>query len=169
MDNIEDIYYNKYLKYKYKYLELKGKGFFFKSQEEKNEENLYGPELLEEIKSFIQTNNISKIDYKRIFDINILNNFESSLIEILKKILEKILEKEELTKDIQQIIKKIENNNLEEKDRIKNYYFFNNDLFFQNFLIKNKSLSTIPILNKLFKLYFKIIKKEIEKKIFKKI
>jgi hypothetical protein len=168
MDNIEDIYYNKYLKYKYKYLELKGKGYFFKSQEEKDEEKLYGPELLEEIKSFIQTNNISKIDYKRIFDINILNNFESSLIKILKK----ILEKEELTKDIQQIIKKIENNNLEEKDRIKNYYFFNNDLFFQNFLIKNISLSTIPILNKLFKLYFKIIKKvkkEIEKKILKKI
>ena len=30
MYNIEDIYYNKYLKYKYKYLELKGKGSFFK-------------------------------------------------------------------------------------------------------------------------------------------
>ena len=67
MDNIEDIYYNKYLKYKYKYLELKGNGIksmiFGKSQEEIEEEKLYGSELFKKIKSNIeiQTNNTHQL------------------------------------------------------------------------------------------------------------
>jgi hypothetical protein len=101
MDNIEDIYYNKYLKYKY--LELKGSSSLYKkitgksakSQDKIDEENLYGPELLEKIKSNISAakNNISTkplfstIPGQRIYDITTLDDLEwGSLLDLLDEI-----------------------------------------------------------------------------------
>ena len=174
MDNIEDIYYNKYLKYKYKYLELKGNGIksmiFGKSQEEIEEEKLYGPELLERIKSAIetQTNNTSttKIDYllgnRRDFDIDILNNFEISLRNILE-LIEKVQELTAISDDIKLIKEKIYFNGFQPyKHRMINYNSLETSI--NNFFKKHKSLSTFPILNTFFKLYFKIIEKVIKQK-----
>jgi hypothetical protein len=187
MDNIEDIYYNKYLKYKYKYLELKGNGLaeiIRKSIEEK----FYGPELLKEIESITEKNDIDGMIWsslytrivtgdKKVYQINMINNFEISLINILEKISKKILEKtskkEEPTElstdlrlvliDINLIIDKINNNKIQESNlRMTNYSdieIFINDVFEKHTLLSKFS----KILKKLFNIYFKLIKKVIKK------
>ena len=123
MDNIEDIYYNKYLKYKYKYVELKGNGLLLIIQKNIEEKN-YGVELLHEIENIIKTNDIDNMIwtnlYKRIFtgdrrpyDINLIDKFEISLIEILEKISKK-KELSAISSDIKLIIDKINYNKIQE-------------------------------------------------------
>ena len=163
MDNIEDIYYNKYLKYKYKYLELKGKGFFFKSQEEKDEEKLYGPELLEEIKNDISiaNNNIKKpaflqwmitnTTYERNYDLSSLSN---SLITTLEH-MENVAKLTTFSTDIKNIIN--ENLNILDYElRKKSYTELNINI--NKVFDRYKHLSTFPILKKLFDLYYKTIR-----------
>ena len=173
MDNIEDIYYNKYLKYKYKYLELKGKGNGILAIIQENiEKKFYGPELLEEIKSITKTNDIDNDIWTRlwsslftgnirVYEINLIDNFENSLIKILEKISEKISKKEKLTAistDINLIIDKIKNNKIQESNlRMTNYFdieIFINNVFEKHILLKTYS----KILKKLFNIYFKFIK-----------
>ena len=186
MDNIEDIYYNKYLKYKYKYLELKGNGDGLAEIIRKSiEEKFYGPELLEEIKSITKTNDIDGTDWRsvrnrifgrdeKVYDINMIDNCEIDLIKILNKILEKISKKEKPTElytdlslvssDIKLIIDKINNNKIQEYNlRMINYNeieIYINNLFNKYTLLKTYS----NILKKLFNVYFEIIKKVKEQK-----
>ena len=107
---MEDIYYNKYIKYKTKYLELKeqsGTGFFYSSNEE-----IYGPNYEKLNKCIILTEVIKEI-------INIKG------VEFIKKII-KNLSKENEVKVLQTIvdeeikeIKEIINNNIKEKEEEK--------------------------------------------------
>ena len=173
MDNIEDIYYNKYLKYKYKYLELKGNGLA-EIAIINIEENFYGPELLEQIKSITKTNDINNHIWtdllsslftgnRRVYEINLINNFENSLIEILDKISKKE-ELREISTDIKLLIDKINNNKIQEYNlRMINYNeieIYINNLFNKYTLLKTYS----NILKKLFNVYFEIIKKVKEQK-----
>jgi hypothetical protein len=105
--NMEDIYYNKYIKYKTKYLELKeqsGTGFFYSSNEE-----IYGPNYEQLNKCIILTEVIKEI-------INIIE------IEFIKK----IIKREDRTQVLQTIvdeeikeIKEIINNNIKEKEEVQ--------------------------------------------------
>ena len=186
MDNIEDIYYNKYLKYKYKYLELKGNGDGLAEIIRKSiEEKFYGPELLEEIKSITYNNDVEGPEWislfgkdKKVYEINMIDNCEIDLIKILNKILEKISKKEKPTElytdlslvssDIKLIIDKINNNKIQEYNlSMINYHMINyneieiyiNNVFNKYTLLNNFS----KILKKLFFNYFKLIKKVIKK------
>ena len=187
MDNIEDIYYNKYLKYKYKYLELKGNGDGLAEIIRKSiEEKFYGPELLEEIKSITKTNDIDGTDWRsvrnrifgrdeKVYDINMIDNCEIDLIKILNKILEKISKKEKPTElytdlslvssDIKLIIDKINNNKIQEynlrmiKYKEKEIEIYINNVFNKYILLSNFS----KILKQLFNIYFKLIKEVIKK------
>ena len=178
-DNIEDIYYNKYLKYKYKYLELKGNGNDLVDGLGKIaliniETNFYGPKLLEQIKSITKTNDINNHIWtdllsslftgnRRVYEINLINNFENSLIEILDKISKKE-ELREISTDIKLLIDKINNNKIQEYNlRMINYNeieIYINNLFNKYTLLKTYS----NILKKLFNVYFEIIKKVKEQK-----
>jgi hypothetical protein len=168
MDNIEDIYYNKYLKYKYKYLELKGNGLLLIIQ--KNiEEKIYGVELLDEIEKIIKTNDIDNMIWTNLFKgiftrderpykINLIDKIEISLIEILEKISIK-KELTEISSYINLIKDKINDNKIQEYnlrmikyEEIEKYI---NDVFKKHILLSTYS----KILKKLFNVYFEIIKK----------
>lgn len=168
MDNIEDIYYNKYLKYKYKYLELKGNGLA-EIALINIEKKFYGPELLEQIKSITKTNDTDNHIWtdiwsslftgnRRVYFINLIDNFEISLIEILDEISKKE-ELREISSDIKLLIDKIKNNKIQEYNlRMINYNEIEkyiNSLFDKYTLLKTYS----NILKKLFNVYFEIIKK----------
>ena len=179
----EDLYKNKYLKYKYKYLELKGSssllkkitGISAKSQnkidEEKIEQELYGPKLLENIKSHISVaeGNISTkplfsiISGQRIYDIDTINYFEwPSFLELLDKIaqVENIAKVENLTKLFTDIKKLIIDNRIKPIDqRMSGYDQLKIDIDLLFDLKENKNLSSFPILKKLFKLYYQTIEK----------
>lgn len=168
MDNIEDIYYNKYLKYKYKYLELKGNGLA-EIALINIEKKFYGPELLEQIKSITKTNDTDNHIWtdiwsslftgnRRVYFINLIDNFEISLIEILDEISKKE-ELREISSDIKLLIDKIKNNKIQEYNlRMINYNEIEkyiNNLFNKYILLKTYS----NILKELFNVYFEIIKK----------
>ena len=168
MDNIEDIYYNKYLKYKYKYLELKGNGLA-EIALINIEKKFYGPELLEQIKSITKSNDTDNHIWtdiwsslftgnRRVYFINLIDNFEISLIEILDEISKKE-ELREISSDIKLLIDKINNNKIQEYNlRMINYNEIEkyiNNLFNKYTLLKTYS----NILKELFNVYFEIIKK----------
>jgi hypothetical protein len=173
MDNIEDIYYNKYLKYKYKYLELKGNGLA-EIIRKSIEEQKYGVELLNEIKNITNTNDIDKMIWtnlfkgiftrdKRPYTINLIDNIEISLIDILEKISIK-KELTEISSYINLIKDKINDNKIQEYnlrmtkyEEIEKYI---NDVFKKHTLLSTYS----KILKKLFNVYFVIIKKVKEQK-----
>ena len=95
---------------------------------------------------------------RRVYEINLIDNFEISLIEILKKISQK-KELAAISSDIKLIIDKINYNKIQEYNlRMTSYYEIEkhiNDVF-----KKHKLLSTYSkILKKLFNVYFEIIKK----------
>jgi len=176
MDNIEDIYYNKYLKYKYKYLELKGKGIFGKSEDEKKEEKLYGPELLEEIKNDISISkkNIENpsllnrffmdTSYERSYDLYAFTTYLITTLEHMVKV-------QQLAEFSTEIINIININRLivDDNMRKEGYMELNNKI--NKVFEKNKHLSTFPILKKLFDLYYKTISlyyKTIDKNAIKK-
>jgi hypothetical protein len=173
MDNIEDIYYNKYLKYKYKYLELKGNGLVLIAQNN-IEEQKYGVKLLKEIENITNTNNTDNMIWTNLFKsiftrdnrpykIDLINNIEISLIKILEKISIK-KELTEISSYINLIKDKINDNNKKEDNlRMTNYEEIEKDI--NNVFKEHILLSTYSkILKKLFNVYFEIIKKVKEQK-----
>jgi uncharacterized protein YqfB (UPF0267 family) len=159
--NIEDIHYNKYIKYKKKYLELKQSGgMFFKSTEQIEEEKLYDKDLLDEIKDKINDLKNLYLLYKKT-DINIadIENIKTDILNLLTKIKNKTNINE--LDEIIEIMDKIYPNGLEYNNQ-NNINFFNN--FKNNEKFKNlqnyieNNFNKFPLLKKIFILYYKFFK-----------
>ena len=116
MDNIEDIYYNKYLKYKYLYLELKGNGFFFKSKEEEKEEELYGKELLLTINNYTNT---AKYMMKTKIELASIISFQYGIESLLNQII--VIPRLKNIYKIKEVIENIYNNKLSVPERLTLY------------------------------------------------
>jgi len=157
--NIENIYYNKYL-------ELKGGGIFGMSKEE---EKLYGPALLEKIKSHISVakDNIStsmksyikgKISGNvKTFDIYSIYNFELSIFNLLDDIIKipDLVQLQEIKNAIVEIYPRQQGlspyKDVKKLDEIKRRI---NEVF-----EKLNHKSKFPILKKFFDFYYQNIKK----------
>jgi len=138
--DIQDVYYNKYIKYKLKYLELKQSGGvyipFYTSyiQEKKKEKEIefYGEEEYKQIEDFIlitdsQQGKLDNIETKK----TKISNIESFL---LNKLINKLKSKNEFKEDFENIKKEILNT-------ILNYrqYFYLNKFSYNNLEKQSKN------------------------------